>query len=92
MIPDAISVVSAVEVSLRGYALWGESAGGGPFWIEPFLASLRISETNDAIVAYELRFADASQGLRRVAADKYLRRTDWFFPTEWLFAFSKGSE
>src|SRR5690242_14402604 len=45
MIPDPVKVISNVELSVRGRADWGESAGTGPFWIEPFLGSVRISET-----------------------------------------------
>jgi hypothetical protein len=88
MLPDSVNVISAVELSLRGSALWGKSARG-PFWIEPFFASVRISETVDEILSYELRFADAARGLGQVPNGKHLRRADWFFPAEWLFTFSK---
>jgi hypothetical protein len=90
MLPDSINVVSAVELSMRGWALWGEGAGAGPFWIEPFLGSVRISDTADAIVGYDLRFGDAVRGLGKFPHGKHLRRVDWFFPTEWMFTFSKG--
>jgi len=89
MLPDSVSVVSAVELSVHGWAIWGER-GAGPFWIEPFLGSVRISDTGDAIVSYELRFGDAVRGLGKFPHGKHLRRVDWFFPTEWMFAFSKG--
>jgi hypothetical protein len=65
MLPDSITVVSAVELSVRGWAVWGESAGAAPFWIEPFLGTVRASDTADAIVKYELGFGDAVRGLRR---------------------------
>ena len=90
MLPDSIRVVSAVELSVRGWAIWGESAGAGPFWIEPFLGSVRISDTGDAIVSYELSFGDAVRGLGRFPYGKHLRRIDWFFPADWMFTFSKG--
>jgi hypothetical protein len=90
MLPNSISVVSAVELSVRGWAIWGESAGAGPFWLEPFFGSVRISDTADAIVRYDLRFGDAVRGLGKFPHSKHLRRVDWFFPTEWMFTFSKG--
>ena len=81
-------MISTVELSVRGRALWGKSAGG-PFWIEPFLGAVQISETTDAIVSYDLKFADAARG---PGATPYLKHLnpDWFFPAQWLFAFSKG--
>jgi len=91
MLPDSIDVISAVEVSVRGRALWGESAGEGPFWVEPFLGSVLISGTSDTIINYDLRFADAARGLASVPYDKHLRRVDWFFPPKWLFALSKST-
>jgi hypothetical protein len=87
MLPDALVVISPVEFTLRGCALWGKIRG---FWIEPFLASVRISDNADAIVGYSLKFADATRGLGTVPHGKHLRRPDWFFPVEWLFTFSKG--
>ena len=62
MIPDAVKVVSPGELSVRGCALWGEGSRG-LFWMEPFLGSVRISESTDAIVSYSLQFADAARGL-----------------------------
>jgi hypothetical protein len=87
MLPDSIRVISTVEVSVRGRALWGEHAG--PFWIEPFLGSVQVSDASDSIVSYELKFGDADRGLGKVPFDKHLRRPDWFFPENWLFTFSR---
>jgi hypothetical protein len=69
MFPDALTVTSPV----RGSALWGK-ASRGPFWIEPFLATVRISENTDAIVSYSLKFADAARGLGTVPYGKHLSR------------------
>ena len=88
MLPGSINVVSAVELSVRGWAIWGKR-GAGPFWIEPFFGFVRVSDTADAIVSYELRFGDAVRGLAKFPYGKHLRRVDWFFPTEWMFTFSK---
>jgi hypothetical protein len=91
MIPDSIKIVSPVNATLRGYADWAMDARG-PFWIEPFLADVHISETEDVVVSYELNFADATRGLGRVPYGKHIRRPDWFFPTDWLFTFSKAAQ
>jgi hypothetical protein len=90
LLPDAVQVISGVKLSVPGRADWAEK-GGGPFWIEPFFGWVRISETRDAIVAYELNFADGAQGLARSPYGKHLRRTEWFFPAQWLFTFSEGT-
>ena len=89
MVPEAVTVISAVEVSVRGCAVWGKVAGG-PFWIEPFFGVARISENGDSIVGYELHFADAARGLAKVPFGKHLRWPHWFFPPEWLMTFSDG--
>jgi hypothetical protein len=89
-VPDSIQVISMVELSVRGCALWAKGSRG-PFWIEPFLGCVRISETRDAIVGYQIHFGDASRGLANVPYDKHLRRPDWFHPAQWLFSFSNGT-
>jgi hypothetical protein len=91
MLPeDALKMVSPVELTVRGTALWGKRAGG-PFWIEPFFASVQISEDTDTLAGYILKFADASRELGTVPYGKHLRWPHWFFPAEWLFTFSKGA-
>jgi hypothetical protein len=82
-------VLSAVELTVRGSALWAKHAPG-PFWIEPFFGSVRLSETSDSIANYQLGFGDAQRGLGKTPYGKHVRRVDWFFPKEWLFTFSKG--
>jgi hypothetical protein len=91
MLPDAIEVISPVALSIRGCALWAKSAKS-PFWIEPFHATVQISEAAEGtIVSYDLMFADAARELGTVPFDKHLRRPDWFFPSQWLFTFFKGA-
>jgi hypothetical protein len=60
-------------------ARFGEGAGKGFFRTEPFLGSVRISETGDALLSYELNFADATRGLGTIPHGKHLRRVDWVF-------------
>jgi hypothetical protein len=90
MLPDAVRVSSGIDLTIRGQALWGENARG-PFWVEPFLGSVRVSETHDVIAGYEIKFADAARGLATFPHDKHVRRPEWFSPAEWLFVFSKGT-
>ena len=90
MLPQAIEVISPVALSIRGCALWAKS-DEGPFWIEPFHATVQISDVAEGtIVDYDLMFADAARESGTVLLDKHLRRPDWFFPSEWLFTFSKA--
>jgi hypothetical protein len=89
--PDAIKVISPLEVSSRGSAIWAQSSRG-PFWTEPFFGVVRISDSEDAIIGYELRFADAARGLGTTPHGKHLRWPSWFLPTEWMFRFSKSPE
>jgi hypothetical protein len=91
MLPDAIQVISAVEVSVRGYAIWAK-ASRDPFWIDPFFGIVRISKTDDKILAYELHFGDAARGLGTTPYGKHLRWESWFLPAEWMFRFSKSPE
>jgi hypothetical protein len=91
MLPDAVTALSPVELTVRGAAIWGENARG-PCWIEPFFARVRIAEAHDTAVNYELRFGDAVRGLGTFPYGKRVRRAEWFFPTEWLCRFSKGGD
>jgi hypothetical protein len=87
MFPGSVNVISTAELTVRGRALWGKVRG--PFWIEPFFASMQISEDVDAIVSYDLRFANAERELGETPFGKHIKREEWFFPNEWLFTFSK---
>jgi hypothetical protein len=89
MLPDAVKVGSKVDLTVRGQALRGEHRG--PFWIEPFLASVQIAATHDELTGYEIHFGDAARGLATFPSDKNVRRLEWYSPTEWLFVFSKGT-
>jgi hypothetical protein len=86
MMPDAIKVISAVEVSIRGCAIWSKIARGH-FWIDPFFGIVRISDAGDSIGGYKLHFGDAARGLAKVPFGKHLRWPHWFFPPEWLMTF-----
>jgi hypothetical protein len=91
VVPGPVSVISTVELTIRGRVDWMKK-GRGPSWIEPFFGSVEISQDVDAIVSYDLRFADAARDLGEVPFGKHIRRADWFFPDKWLFTFSKGSK
>ena len=89
MIPEAIEIVSDVELRLRGRVIWAKSVGALGVWIEPFFFSVRLSDTDDLVAAYVFSFADAARGLEKVLYGMRLRRPDWFFPAEWLFTFQR---
>jgi hypothetical protein len=89
ILSSPVTVVSAVEVSVRGRAIWGESGGDRNFWIEPFFASIRISEAADRILSYDLELGDACRGLAKFPYGKHVRYENWFFPADWLFTFSR---
>jgi hypothetical protein len=71
---------------IRGTADWCGESGA---WIEPFYAAMRLTATGDALSGYTLCFGDSARGLATVPYGKHLRRTDWFYPDTWLFAFTK---
>lgn len=89
MLTDAVVLVSGTDLEIRGQALWGEH-GRGKFWIEPFLGLVRVTKTYDAVLSYEISFADAARGLATFRHDKHVRRVDWFYPERWMFVFSKN--
>ena len=86
--PNAVTVVSDVEISIRGRADWARS-GGGPCWVEPFHGIVRIAESEDLIESYELLFSDEERGLGRTEFGKHIRRSDWYFPKRWGYRFKK---
>ena len=90
-IDDAVNVVSAVELTLRGHAIWGVAGRSTGFCKEPFFALIRTSESADSISSYQLGFADADERLGRFSSSKHIRRSDWFFPSKWMFSFSKDN-
>jgi len=52
---------------------------------------MRISETRGAVVGYELKFADAAQGLVRRPLRQALAQGGVVFPGQWLFVISKDT-
>ncbi len=91
ILPEAIKVISPIEVSVRGSAIWAK-ASRGPFWIDPFFGTVRISESCDSIIGYELHFGGAARGLGATPYGKHVRWESWFLPAEWMFHFSKSPE
>lgn len=89
MLPDAINIVSPSELNIRGWALWYQSSKEGQSWIEPFFGSVRLADSADAIVEYELKFGDSVRGIGGFPFGKHIRRPTWLFPDKWQFEFSK---
>ena len=86
MLPDCISIAGG-EMRIQGTADWCGESGA---WIEPFYATMRLSAMGGALSDYTLCFGDSARGLATVPYGKHLRRTDWFYPSAWLFTFTKG--
>jgi hypothetical protein len=76
----------------RYLVLRWERHGTRSRWVEPFAASLLVSDAADSIIRYEVKFGDAARGLGNHSYEKHIRRTDWFCPAEWMFSFTKGSD
>lgn len=73
-LPDSIDVVPDTEVSIRGRIIWVQGVGvRESWWIDPFLGSVQISESENLLLHYELRFGDAVRGLGRFPYRKTVR-------------------
>lgn len=86
--PDAVTVVSEVEIGIRGRAYWSK-ASRGPFYIEPFFGAVRIAQDHDVVESYEILFSNATQGLGLTPYGKHIRRSDWYLPSKWGYRFVK---
>jgi hypothetical protein len=74
---------------LQGLLIFGELNKTSRQWWEPFYGTLRISDTTDEIVCYELMFGDVAWGLGKVKYNEYPRGWNSSRPEKWIFAFSK---
>jgi hypothetical protein len=92
---DAISPSSGAEVLvpghivLEGLLIFGDSSKGGGQWWEPFYGSVRISETSDEILSYQLKFGDNARGLGNVGYNEHPKGWNWSQPEQWMFVFAK---
>jgi hypothetical protein len=84
-----LEVVPLGQVTLDGLLIFGRGGKGTQQWWEPFYGSLRISETSDEILSYDLKFGDAAWGLGKVRYNEHPKGWNWSRPAKWIFVFSK---
>ena len=71
-------------VDLRGVMIWGDGVRGQ--WIEPFAATVTVSESWDDIVSLKLQAGDAETGLKHVPHGER-RPAQWSDHLQWMFTF-----
>jgi hypothetical protein len=79
-----VSMPHPHTVALRGTMSWADGARGQ--WIEPFAATVTISDTAASIVSLTLQVCDADTGLKQVpyGGDSPAR---WSDIDQWIFTF-----
>ena len=86
---DAILPISTTadsgELKIYGLMIWGQSKQTQQ-WVEPFLGSVRLSETGNRVIC-RLMCGDAARGLGRLPYGKSNTRAGLRLPEEWLFSF-----
>jgi hypothetical protein len=86
--PCTAETVSPTHLELTGLVIWG-LRGTTKEWIDPFSASIQITDSSTRPLRYNLLFGNADQGL-----GKCLYNSPQDFPqipvTDWMFAFSSN--
>jgi hypothetical protein len=70
--------------------IWGEN-GRTQQWVEPFFASLRVSESGEELLGYQIMCGDAATGLGKspyATRGKTVARSN---PKDWIFVFADGT-
>jgi len=84
------AVVSDEELSVLGYMIWGEN-GRTQLWVEPFFASLRVSESGEELLGYRIMCGDAAKGLKKSPYATLAATVERSNPEDWIFVFSDGT-
>jgi hypothetical protein len=74
-------------MSLNGFVIWGEK-GQTLGWVEPFSATVRVTEGGDCLVGYHITCGDAATGLRTLPYRTHVKTKKGSAPKELLFVFS----
>lgn len=90
VLPTLAAVVSDEELSVLGSMIWGEK-GSTKQWVEPFFASVRVSESGEELLGYQIMCGDTSTGLRKLPYATYARTAERSDPEDWIFVFSEGT-
>ena len=88
ILPIAVTVPSACELSIRGKMIWGERRQTGE-WSEPFSTRVQIPSGEDSL-RFKILCGDASRGLGTAPYSTSPRRDSLTDPQEWLFSFSES--
>jgi len=89
VLPSLAAVVSPEELSILGLMIWGEK-GRTQQWVEPFFASVRVSESCE-LLGYHIRCGDAAAGLAKNPYGTHVKSKRQSEPEDWMFAFSQGN-
>jgi hypothetical protein len=68
--------------------IWGER-GKTQQWVEPFSASVRVSDNGEKLLGYQIMCGDAAKGLAKVPYGEQVRSAARSDPKDWLFVFSQ---
>jgi hypothetical protein len=71
------------ELHLLGLMSWFGTASGG---IEPFTASIQLSNSDRRLLGYKMKCGDAARGLGKIAYGGRMRR----WPKNWIFEFESS--
>jgi hypothetical protein len=89
VLPNLAAVVSDEELTVLGLMIWGEK-GQARQWVEPLIATLRVSENGEELLGYYVMCGDAVAGLRKVPYETYAKVSGRADPEDWIFVFSQG--
>jgi len=90
VLPSLAAVVSDEELSILGSMIWGEN-GSTQQWVEPFFASLRVSESGEELLGYHIMCGDVATGLGKSPYATHARTVERSNPEDWIFVFSDGT-
>ena len=70
------------ELNLQGLMDWAMEPASGQ-WIEPFAATIHLSNTGERLLGYKMKCGDAARGLGKITYGGRVRR----WPDKWIFEF-----
>jgi hypothetical protein len=87
IVPCTAERVSPSDLAFTGLLIWNDGNKKSNEWKEPLSAAIHVSESSPAHLTYQIRFADADQGLGKCPCGS---RHDFpYVPVDnWLFTFA----
>lgn len=93
IIPTSATIVGSGGLQVEGIVICGEHKRTGE-WIEPMSATLRVCETGDQLLSYQIMCGDATRGLATLPYSmRYTtspRRAKYARAERWIFTFQRG--